>query len=76
MSHNKRRVRTIEYLTQISAATAAAAISLPAHGLEENGDGEPTPDSASVSVPVLPPIPPNRLRREQNVDEDLASAYA
>ncbi|XP_064549547.1 mitogen-activated protein kinase kinase kinase 4 isoform X2 [Drosophila montana] len=81
MSHNRRRVRTIEYLTQMSTATAlaataaaAAAISPPAQAAESPTVLAPAAELATTPDPAVAPVPPIRLRREHNVDEDVASS--
>ncbi|TDG44641.1 hypothetical protein AWZ03_008962 [Drosophila navojoa] len=90
MSHNRRRVRTIEYLTQMSNKAVLgtlSGISPTAPAVEVPVDPVPVPapalatdpsptlaaESATTTAdPPATPVPPIRLRREQNVDEDVA----
>lgn len=83
MSNNRRRVRTIDYValqglqlaTMAATATATTAetetvtltaTSPAAPALAEVEAEVPTP-AAEITTP---PVPPIRLRRELNVDED------
>lgn len=79
MSNNRRRVRTIDYaaLQGLQLASMAAAVTPTKTETETETLTATSPSAPATAeaptlaqVETLPPVPPIRLRRELNVDED------
>jgi len=73
MSNNRRRVRTIDYVAlqglQLSTIAMATATATSPPAQSEDSPTAPIRTSQETAT-TPPPVPPIRLRRELNVDED------
>lgn len=84
MSNNRRRVRTIDYValqglqlaTMAATATATTAetetvtLTATSPAAPVLGEVEAEVPTSAAAITTTPPVPPIRLRRELNVDED------
>ncbi|XP_050745210.1 mitogen-activated protein kinase kinase kinase 4 isoform X2 [Drosophila biarmipes] len=79
---SRRRVRTIDYLElqqslrlqKTPATTNAVDKEAVGEGQEREMNGNGSCTAPAEAPPAPPPIPPIRLRREQSIDEDVASS--